>query len=139
MPSKLLDYKSATKLDQTYGMEAKVLPLLQQHDELCDLLSQLALEVKQAVAVDRDLDPKVIAGRWHAECIQCNTAQRPADQGQQLRLRLPRRQEMHEMTPDAYVQCMMRSYLWSYPCWRLFFSLLVFACACRHSLMRSIW
>lgn len=36
-------------------------PLLQQHDELCDLLSQLALEIQQAVAVDRDINPKVCA------------------------------------------------------------------------------
>lgn len=40
-------------------MRQKVLPLLQQHDMLCDLLSQLALEVRQSMAVDRDIDSKV--------------------------------------------------------------------------------
>jgi hypothetical protein len=56
-----LDGKSAAKLNQSYSLQDKVLPLLQQHDELCDLLSQLALEVKQAVAVDRDIEAKVCA------------------------------------------------------------------------------
>jgi hypothetical protein len=56
-----LDGKSAAKLNQSYSLQEKVLPLLQQHDELTDLLSQLALEVKQAVAVDRDIEAKVRA------------------------------------------------------------------------------
>jgi hypothetical protein len=61
LPTELgkLDFKAAFKLDQSYSLRDKVLPLLQQHDELCDLLSQLALEVQQAVAVERDIDPKV--------------------------------------------------------------------------------
>ncbi|WIA15231.1 hypothetical protein OEZ85_001907 [Tetradesmus obliquus] len=56
-----LDGKSAAKLNQSYSLQPKVLPLLQQHDELCDLLSQLALEVKQAVAVDRDIEVKAFS------------------------------------------------------------------------------
>lgn len=61
LPTELgkLDFKAAFKLDQSYSLQDKVLPLLQQHDELCDLLSQLALEIQQAVAVERDIDPKV--------------------------------------------------------------------------------
>jgi hypothetical protein len=54
-----LDGKAAAKLNQSYSLQEKVVPLLQQHDELCDLLSRLALEVKQAVAVDRDIEAKV--------------------------------------------------------------------------------
>jgi hypothetical protein len=61
LPTELgkLDFKAAFKLDQSYSLQGKVLPLLQQHDELCDLLSQLALEIQQAVAVERDIDPRV--------------------------------------------------------------------------------
>jgi hypothetical protein len=67
-----LDGKSAAKLNQSYSLQPKVLPLLQQHDELCDLLSQLALEVKQAVAVDRDIEAKVgSAGLWLV-CAKCS-------------------------------------------------------------------
>lgn len=61
LPAELgkLDFKAAFKLDQSYSLQDKVLPLLQQHDELCDLLCQLALEIQQAVAVERDIDSKV--------------------------------------------------------------------------------
>lgn len=61
LPTELgkLDFKAAFKLDQSYSLGGKVAPLLAQHDELCDLLSQLALELQQAVAVERDIDPKV--------------------------------------------------------------------------------
>jgi hypothetical protein len=64
LPTELgkLDFKAAFKLDQSYSLQDKVLPLLQQHDELCDLLSELALEIQQAVAVERDIDPKVWGG-----------------------------------------------------------------------------
>eukprot|EP00775_Hariotina_reticulata_P008815 gene8815-8994_t len=51
-----LDDKAWAKLDQNYSLTSKTVSFLQQHDELCDLLSQLALEVKQALAVDRDID-----------------------------------------------------------------------------------
>jgi len=49
-----LDDKAWAKLDQTYSLNSKTVSFLQQHDELCDLLSQLALEVKQALAVDAE-------------------------------------------------------------------------------------
>lgn len=68
LPTELgkLDFKAAFKLDQSYSLQDKVLPLLQQHDELCDLLSQLALEIQQAMAVERDIDPKVCVQAMHA-------------------------------------------------------------------------
>lgn len=78
LPTELgkLDFKAAFKLDQSYSLQDKVLPLLQQHDELCDLLSQLALEIQQAVAVERDMHPKVcrtVASAVDICCMQAGT------------------------------------------------------------------
>lgn len=62
------DAKSLAKLEQSYSLQQKVIPLLQHHDMLCDLLSRIALEVRQAVAVDRDIDSEVcIAATWLAQ------------------------------------------------------------------------
>lgn len=76
LPTELgkLDFKAAFKLDQSYSLQGKVLPLLQQHDELCDLLSQLALEIQQAVAVERDIDPKVKLLLMDKGCAQSSIA-----------------------------------------------------------------
>jgi hypothetical protein len=76
LPTELgkLDFKAAFKLDQSYSLQGKVLPLLQQHDELCDLLSQLALEIQQAVAVERDIDPKVKLLLMDKGCVQSSIA-----------------------------------------------------------------
>lgn len=61
LPTELarLDFKAAFKLEHSYGLAAKAGPLLEQHDALCDMLAALALEVKQAVAVERDIETKV--------------------------------------------------------------------------------
>ncbi|KAF8060600.1 Pacrg [Scenedesmus sp. PABB004] len=57
-----LDGQLAAKLQQAYSLAPAVQPLLTAHDELCDLLSRLALEVKQAVAVERDVAGDAFAG-----------------------------------------------------------------------------
>jgi hypothetical protein len=68
-----LDDKAWAKLDQTYSLNGKTVSVLQQHDELCDLLSQLALEVKQALAVDRDIDNTVgVKDTARLAALQCN-------------------------------------------------------------------
>ena len=65
LPSDALvtETKAAARLEASYSLSSRsATALLSRHDELCDRLAALALELQQALASERDIDTQARTG-----------------------------------------------------------------------------